>query len=65
MATKKGSAYWKVQEIAERFDVSRKTVYNWIKSGKLNAGKLAGGKEYRISQDELIRFEKEEIDGGE
>lgn len=35
-------AYYRPDEIAEYFNVSRRTVYVWIDTGKLQAVKVAG-----------------------
>lgn len=44
-------------EVAERYKVKVITVWDWIRQRKLNAIKL--GREYRISEDDLIQFENE------
>lgn len=44
-------------EVAERYKVKVITVWDWIRQKKLNAIKL--GREYRISEDDLTRFEDE------
>ena len=46
-----------VQEAAELLKVKPKTVLEWIKSGKIKAGKLSG-KYYRIYEDQLLEFMK-------
>lgn len=43
-------------EVAQRYGVEVRTVWDWIRRRKLGAIKL--GKEYRISEDDLIRFEE-------
>lgn len=43
-------------EVAQRYGVEVRTVWDWIRRRKLGAIKL--GKEYRISADDLIRFEE-------
>lgn len=45
------------EEVAERYSVKVITVWDWIRKKKLNAIKL--GREYRISEYDLIRFEEE------
>ena len=45
-------------EVAERYKVRVITVWDWIRQRKLNAIKL--GREYRISEDDLIQFENSE-----
>lgn len=42
-------------EVAERYKVKVITVWEWIRQHKLNAIKL--GREYRISEDDLVKFE--------
>ena len=42
-------------EVAERYRVKVITVWDWIRSGKLSAVKL--GRDYRISEDDLQKFE--------
>ena len=44
-------------EVAERYKVKVITVWEWIRQHKLNAIKL--GREYRISEDDLVKFEME------
>lgn len=45
------------EEVAERYSVKVITVWDWIRKKKLNAIKL--GREYRVSEDDLLQFEKE------
>lgn len=45
-------------QIAKIFDVSRKTVTEWITSGKLKGTKIAGSY-WRVQQSEMIRFANE------
>lgn len=42
-------------EVAKRYGVEIITVWDWIRKRKLGAIKL--GREYRISEDDLRRFE--------
>ena len=49
--------FYTVQEAAELLKVKPKTVLEWIKSGKIKAGKLSG-KYYRIYEDQLLEFMK-------
>ena len=44
-------------EVAERYKVKEIKVWDWIRQRKLNAIKL--GREYRVSEDDLIKFEEE------
>lgn len=43
-----------VQETAEILRVKERTIYNYIKSGKLDANKI--GKEWKISREALQAF---------
>lgn len=51
------SKMYTCEEVAERYSVKVITVWDWIRKKKLNAIKL--GREYRISEYDLIRFEEE------
>lgn len=44
-------------EVAERYKVKVITVWEWIRKKKLNAIKL--GREYRVYEEDLIKFENE------
>ncbi len=46
--------YYTLQEVAERLRVSYRTVYRWVRSGKLPAYQL--GQEWRITDEDLKRF---------
>ena len=46
---------FRVSHLADKLDVHRNTVRNWIKSGKLKATPTVG-KRYRISEQELLSF---------
>lgn len=46
-----------VGDVAERLNVSVKTVRRWIESGKLEGYKF--GKDYRIQQESFNRFIEE------
>lgn len=50
------SKMYTCDEVAERYKVKTITVWDWIRKKKLVAIKL--GREYRISEDDLIQFEK-------
>lgn len=41
-------------EIEELLQVTRRTLYNWIKSGKLKAFRI--GKEWRVTREALEEF---------
>lgn len=45
-----------LQEVAEYLKVSRQTVYNYVTADKLKASKLAGQREYRVSEKDLKEF---------
>ena len=49
------SKMYTCDEVAERYKVKIITVWEWIRQQKLCAIKL--GKEYRISEEDLIAFE--------
>lgn len=42
-------------EIADRYGVTVKTVWNWIKRKKLTAMKI--GREYKVSDNDIAAFE--------
>lgn len=46
-----------IQQVADKYAVTKQTVYDWIAGEKLNAIKT--GKLYRIRPQDLERFEKE------
>ena len=49
------SKMYTCEEVAERYKVKVITVWEWRRQQKLGAIKL--GKEYRISEEDLIAFE--------
>lgn len=51
------SKMYTCDEVAERYKVKVITVWGWIRQRKLNAIKL--GREYRVLEDDLIKFEEE------
>jgi excisionase family DNA binding protein len=56
------SRYYTLPEVAERLNVSRRTVYRWIQAGELSAHKLGPdrpGVEWRIGEEDLERFLEE------
>jgi excisionase family DNA binding protein len=53
--------YLTTNDIANRLKVTRQSVVNWIKHGKLKATKPAGVKEFRISKDDYLSFLKNGI----
>lgn len=50
--------YYKPKELAVYFNVSITTIYDWIKAGKIQAVRLANGREHQISKTEIENFEK-------
>lgn len=51
------SKMYTCDEVAERYKVNVITVWEWIRKKKLNAIKL--GREYRVYEEDLIKFENE------
>lgn len=49
--------FYNCQEVAERYGVKILTVWDWIRKGKLSAIKIE--KSYRVSEDDLQKFEKD------
>ena len=47
--------YYKVAEIAKKFNVTPQAVYKWINEGKLKAVKI--GESTRVRSDDLLEFE--------
>ena len=47
--------YYKVAEIAKKFNVTPQAVYKWINEGKLKAVKI--GESTRVRSDDLSEFE--------
>lgn len=45
------------EQVADRYGVKVITVWDWIRKKKLNAIKL--GREYRVTEEDLIQFEEE------
>ena len=45
-----------LKEIQDLLQVTRRTLYNWIKGGKLKAFRI--GKEWRVTKDALEEFTK-------
>ena len=46
--------YLTLPEVAERLKVSRRTLYRWIKEGRLNAYQFE--REYRMTESDLQDF---------
>ena len=55
MTVEKGKLYT-LQEVADVLRVSRQTIYNYVTAKKLNATKLAGQREYRVTAEDLQEF---------
>ena len=53
------------EQVAERYSVKVITVWEWIRSKKLPAVKLAGGKTYRVRPEDLETFERQYKTTGE
>lgn len=51
--------YYSCHEIAARYGVKIKTVWNWIHTKKLSAVRI--GKLYRITDADLEAFEREHV----
>jgi len=51
------SVYYDVEHIAKLFNVTKQTVWIWLRSGKLKA--VAVGKKYLISEKDLKEFEQQ------
>lgn len=47
-----------IQEAQALLGVSRGAVISWIRSGRLKAFKLGGGRLWRIRERDLVRFTK-------
>lgn len=43
-----------LKEVEEILSVTRKTIYNWLKSGKLKAVKV--GRQWRVKKEDLEAF---------
>lgn len=52
----------KLEEVQRELGISRWTLYNWLKSGKLQGFKLPCG-HYRVPAEELTRFRSQEVQG--
>ena len=53
-----------VKEIGQRLGVSRGTVIYWIRTGRLKAFKLGGGRLWRIRERDLRKFIRDGSDAG-
>ena len=48
--------YFTPAQVAERYQVKKNTVWDWIRKGKLSAIDIGGN--YRISEDDIKKFEE-------
>lgn len=55
--------YFTPDEVADRFKVTRRTVYRWVAEGRLQA--LKAGKGVRITKSALEEFLKAGQEGGD
>lgn len=44
-----------LQEVADYLKVTRQTIYNYVRAGKLKANKI-GAQQYRVTEKELQKF---------
>lgn len=51
--------FYRVSEVASRFEVTSQTVRNWIASGRLQAVQPTVGGRYMIPAEALVRFEQD------
>lgn len=51
--------FYSLQEVADLLKVSKQSIYNWLKEGRIKAKKY--GREYRVTQEELNRLIKEGV----
>lgn len=52
------------EQVAERYSVKEVTVWEWIRTKKLPAIKVGGGRLYRIRAGDLEAFEKQHYTTG-
>ena len=50
--------WYTLPEVASHFRKSPRTIVRWVQKKKLKAKKI-GGKEWLVSEEEIIRFEQE------
>lgn len=48
---------YSLSEVSEILNLTRRTLYNYVKTGQLTATKI--GREWRVSTEEIKRFQKE------
>jgi excisionase family DNA binding protein len=54
----------KLVDVQAELGVSRWTLYEWLKNGKLRGFKLPCG-HYRVPADELVKLRSQEVESGE
>ncbi len=60
MSTMTDARIFTVQQVAERMQVSERTVFNWLRAGRLKGYRLGGRKAgWRIEEPDLDRFRAE------
>ena len=58
-------SYLTIREVCGLLKVQRDTVFRWIRSGKLKAFKLGGGRFWRVARTDFQRFVKSGQDSRE
>lgn len=56
--TAEDTKLYTLQEVADILRVSRQSVYNYVAAKRLKAYKLAGQREYRVTENDLQEFIK-------
>lgn len=51
------TSYLTVNEVADRYRTTPRTVQRWIREGRLRAVRLPGGRSYRIDEADLAAIE--------
>lgn len=49
--------YYSAQQVARYFGVKQKTVHAWLRRGYLSGVKLPGTRDWRITEEDIRRFE--------
>ena len=55
-----GVRYYTIQQVQELFQISRRTVYNWIRKGKIRYSVSPGGRRYIFAED--LDMKSEDLD---
>lgn len=64
MITMKDSKFYKIEDVCELLQVSKITIYRWIKSGKITAYKVGKSYLFKISdvhkliEDSKVNYER-------